>query len=185
MHKNPLIRHSFLFGALIGGALILAALTFYWKGVSINYNPNLTTINHFLIITGIFFGVKKYRDEVLFGSITYKRALSAGVLTIGFAAMFYALFIYILTKFFDYSIIEETIKFTKKGLLEAGYQDDQVDFIMSIYDKITPGIFAFSHWFNKALGGLFFSLILAFFFRQNRNLFNNRSIDKFNQSNKQ
>lgn len=182
MYKNPIIKHSFLFGSLIGGALVLAAFTFYLKGVSINYNPTLTMINHFLIITGIFFAVKKYRDEVLFGSITYGRALGTGVLTIGFAAMFFALFIYILTKFFDAQILQETIQYTEKTLLETGYKEKDVELLMSIYSKITPGIFAFGQWVNKALGGLFFSLILAFFFRQNRNLFNKGSIDKFNQS---
>ena len=55
--KNSLIRHSFLFGALVGGVLILAALVFYFKDMSVNFDPQLRSINHFLIASGIFLGV--------------------------------------------------------------------------------------------------------------------------------
>ncbi len=185
MYNKPLLKHSFLFGSLIGGVLILAALTFYFKEVSINFNPTLLFVNRFLIVLGIFFSVKKYRDEVLFGVISYRRASVCGIITIGIAASYYALFIYVLTSYFDSSILKEAIDFTEKGLVEIGYEDDQVELLMSIYRKITPGIFSFGQWFGKALAGIFFSLIVSFFFRQNRNLFNNRSIDKFNGSNNQ
>jgi len=185
MNKNPLLRHAFLFGSLMGGVLILAALVFYFKGLSVNYNPNLTLVNQFLMVTGIFLGVKKYRDEILFGVINYKRAFTAGILIIGFAACYYAMFIYILTKFFDASIIQEAINFAQKGLVESGYEQKDVDLIMSVYKHITPGIFAFSIWFSKVFGGALFSLIVAFFFRQKRNLLNKQSVDKFKQSNNQ
>ncbi len=181
--KNSLIRHSFLFGALVGGVLILAALVFYFKEMSINFDPQLRSINHFLIGTGIFFGVRKYRDEELNGMISYGRAFGVGVSIIAIASLFYSIFIYILTSYFDSSIIKEAIDFLEKGLHEAEYPEDQIDFLMSIYKNISPGMFAFGQWFSKALSGLLFALILAFFFKQNRNLFNKKSIDKFNESN--
>lgn len=183
--KKSLTAHSFLFGSLIGGVLIIAASVFYVKGVSINYNPQLTYINHFLILTGIFFSVRKYRDEVLNGVITYGKALGAGVLVIGFAALYYGIFIYVLTRFFDATIIQEALDFTEKSLLQSGAAEKDVELLMSIYKNITPGIFAFGQWFSKLSSGFLFSLILAFFFRQNGNLFAKRSIDKFNQSNNQ
>lgn len=185
MYNKPLLKHSFLFGSLIGGVLILAALTFYFKEVSINFNPTLLFVNRFLIVLGIFFSVKKYRDEVLFGVISYRRALVCGIITIGIAASYYALFIYVLTSYFDSSILKESIDFTEKGFVELGFKDKELELWMSIYRKITPGIHAFNQWFGKVLAGVFFSLIVSFFFRQNRNLFNNRSIDKFNGSNNQ
>lgn len=183
--KNSLLRHTFLFGALVGGVLISAALVVYAKGLSVNFEPNLRSINLFLIVTGIFFGVKKYRDDELGGVISYGKAFATGVLIIGFASMFYSIFIYILTSYFDSSIIEEAITFLEKGLHEMGYQQKDIDLLMGIYKNITPGLFAFGQWFSKALSGLLFSFILAFFFRQNRNLLNKNSIDKFNESNNQ
>ncbi|WP_372751695.1 DUF4199 domain-containing protein [Labilibaculum sp.] len=183
--KNPFVKHTFLFGTLVGGALILAALVVYFKGMSINFDPNLRSINLFLIVSGIFFGVKKYRDDELGGVINYGQALGAGILIIAFAALFYSLFIYVLTSWFDSSIIQEAIAFAEKGLYEMGYKQSDVDLLMGIYKNITPGIFAFGQWFSKALSGVLFSLILAFFFRQNRNLFPKNPIDKFNESNNQ
>ncbi|PKQ64987.1 hypothetical protein BZG02_03850 [Labilibaculum filiforme] len=183
--KNSLLRHTFLFGTLVGGALIVAALVVYLKGLSVSFDPNLRSINLFLIVSGIFFGVKKYRDDELGGLISYGKALVAGILIIGFASMFYSIFLYILISYFDTSILQEAIVFLEKGLHEMGYQQKDIDLLMGIYNKITPGVFAFGQWFSKALSGLLFSLILAFFFRQNRNLLNKNSIDKFNESNNQ
>ncbi|MCT4603954.1 MAG: DUF4199 domain-containing protein [Marinifilum sp.] len=185
MYYKTLFKHSFLFGSLVGAVLILASLTFYWKGVSVNYNPTLLFINRGLIILGIYFGVRKYRDEVLFGVISYGRAFAAGVLMVAVASSFYAMYIYILTSYFDSGILQEAIDFTEKGLVEIGYDDEQVELLMSLYRKITPGIFAMSQWFGKALAGVFFSLIVAFFFKQKRNLFANRPVDKFNDSKNQ
>nr|WP_320120606.1 DUF4199 domain-containing protein [uncultured Marinifilum sp.] len=185
MYKKPILKHSFLFGSLVGGVLILAALTFYFKGISINFHPTLLFVNRFLIVLGIYFSVKKYRDEEISGIISYGRALACGIITIGIASTYYALFIYVLTSYFDSSIIQDAVNFTEKGLVEVGYEDDQVELLMSIYRKITPGIFAFGQWFGKLSAGVFFSLIVSFFFRSNRNLFNKSSIDKFNASNNQ
>ena len=181
--KNSLLRHTFLFGALVGSVLISAALVVYVKGMSINFEPNLRSINLFLIVTGIFFGVKKYRDDELDGVISYGKAFATGVLIIGFASMFYSIFIFILTSYFDSYIIEEAIIYLEKGLNEMGYQQKDIDLLMGIYKNITPGLFAFGQWFSKALSGLLFSFILAFFFRQNGNLVNKNSIDKFKESN--
>lgn len=175
--KNPLFRHTFLFGTLVGGVLISAAFVVYLKGLSVNFDPNLRSINLFLIVSGIFFGVKKYRDDELSGSISYGQALSAGILIIGFASMFYSIFLYVLIRYFDISILQDAIIFLEKGLHEMGYQQKDIDLLMEIYKDITPGIFAFGQWFSKALSGLFFSFILAFFFRQNRNLLSKNSID--------
>lgn len=182
--KNSLIKHSFLFGALVGGVLILAALVFYFKDMSVNFDPQLRSINHFLIASGIFLGVRKYRDEELNGIINYGRAFGVGVLIIAIASLFYSIFIYILTTYFDSSMINEAIIFLEKELNKTAYDQKMIDSLMSIYKTITPGMFAFGQWFSKALSGVLFSLILAFFFKPKGNLFNKNSIDKFNESNK-
>tara|TARA_R110001583_G_scaffold43936_3_gene139564 strand:- start:5146 stop:5697 length:552 start_codon:yes stop_codon:yes gene_type:complete len=179
--SNPLFRHSFKFGALVGGVLILTSLMFYFRGVPVSVNPQITQINYFLIMTGIYFGLRIYRNDVLNGIISYGRALGAGVLMIGVAGAFYAIYIYILTKYFDASILQEFVAITEKSLIEAKYSDEQVELFMSLYEKITPGAFAFAQWFSKLGAGFFFSLIMAFFFSRNygtmRNNLNNKNQD--------
>ncbi len=167
IRTSPLLRHSFLFGSLIGGVFILTSLMFYSKGVPISVNPQITSINHFLIILGIYFGLRTYKNDILDGAITYGKALGAGVLLIGIAGAFYGIYMYILVKFFDGAILQEFVGFMEQGLVEAQYSEDQVELLMSFYDKITPGVFAFAQWFSKLAAGFFFSLILAFFFSRN------------------
>ena len=176
--SNPLFRHSFKFGALVGGVLILTSLMFYFRGVPISINPQITSINYFLIMTGIYFGLRVYRNDVLDGIISYGRALGAGVLMIGFAGAFYAIYIFILVKYFDASILQEFISITEKSLIEAKYSDEQVKLFMSLYEQITPGAFAFSQWFSKLGAGFFFSLILAFFFSRNYGIMRNNSTNQ-------
>jgi len=180
-HSNPLLRHSFLFGALIGGVLILTSLMFYFRGVPISINPQITSINYFLIMTGVYFGLRIYRNDVLNGIISYGRALGAGVLIIGVAGAFYGLYIYILVKYFDPSILQEFVGIMEKSFVEANYKEKDIELLMSFYEKISPGVFAFAQWFSKLGAGFFFSLILAFFFSRNygtmRNNFNDKNQD--------
>jgi len=178
VHSSPLLRHSFKFGALVGGILILTSLMFYFRGVPISINPQITSINYFLIMTGIYFGLRIYRNDVLNGIISYGRALGAGVMIIGFAGAFYAFYLYILVKYFDASILQEFIGIMEKSFVEAKYSDDQVELLMSFYEKITPGVFAFAQWFSKLAAGFFFSLILAFFFSRNYGTLKNNLKDK-------
>ncbi|MFT5749765.1 MAG: hypothetical protein ACI93S_001028 [Ancylomarina sp.] len=176
--SNPLFRHSFKFGALIGGVLILTSLMFYFRGVPVAVNPQIKSINYFLIMTGIYFGLRVYRNDFLNGIISYGRALGTGVLIIGVAGAFYAIYIYILTKYFDASVLQEFIAITEKTLIESKYDDEQVKLFMSLYEKITPGAFAFAQWFSKLGAGFFFSLILAFFFSRNYGTMRNNLSNK-------
>ena len=177
--SNPLLRHSFLFGALVGGILILTSLMFYFRGVPISVNPQITSIDNFLIIIGIFFGLRTYRNDILGGVISYGRALGAGVLLIGIAGAFYAFYMYILVKYFDASILQEFIDAMEKIFVEVQYSDNQVKSLVSFYEN--PFAFAFVQWFSKLGAGFFFSLILAFFFSRNygtmRNNFNDKNQD--------
>lgn len=177
-NTNPLFRHAFLFGALVGAVLILTSLMFYFRGVPITINPQITSINYFLIMTGVYFGIRFYRNDVLNGVITYGRALGVGVLTIGFAGAFYSLYIYILIKYFDASLLQEFVGLMEKNMLQTGYTEADIEPFMALYEKITPGAFAFAQWFSKLAAGFFFSLILAFFFSRNYGMMRNNSNDK-------
>jgi len=177
-NTNPLFRHAFLFGALVGAVLILTSLMFYFRGVPITINPQITSINYFLIMTGVYFGVRIYRNDLLDGIITYGKALAAGVLIIGIAGAFYAIYIYILIKYFDASILQEFLGLMEKSMLDAEYSEADVELLMSFYKNISPGVFAFAQWFSKLGAGFFFSLILAFFFSRNYGTMRNKSNDK-------
>lgn len=178
VNSNALLRYSFLFGALVGGTLILTSLLFYFKGVSVAGNSQIVSINYFLIITGIYFGLRMCRNEILGGRVSYGKALGLGVLIIGIAGLFYAVYTYVLVKYFDPSVLQEFIHFMEKALIEGGYSDDQIDFLMSVYEKTTPEAFAFAQWFSKLGAGFLFSLILAFFFSRNNGTMGNNLNNK-------
>ncbi len=166
--KNALWEYSAKFGLLIGTSLILAGAVFFYRGLSINYHPTLIMIDRLLMIIGILFAIKKYRDDIYQGKITYGRAVGIGVMTSVNAAILYSIFVYILCRFFSPDILQETIDFSEKMFKEMQYSENDIEFLMKMYRQITPGIYAMGQFFGFAFLGTVFSLIIAIFTRNNR-----------------
>ncbi len=166
--KNAFWEHSIKFGFLIGMALILAGIVGHYRGLSINYNPTVIMIDRLLIILGILFAIRKYRDDIYQGKITYGKAVGIGVMTSVNAGIIYSLFLYILCRFFDPNILQETISFTEKTLKNMQYSESDLELMMKMYRQITPGIYAMGQFFNFTVWGTIFTLIIAIFSRNNR-----------------
>ncbi len=166
--KNAFWEHNIKFGFLIGTALILAGIVGHYKGLSVNYNPTIVMIDRLLVILGILFAIRKYRDDIYQGKITYGKAVGMGIMTSVNAGIIYSLFLYILCRFFDPNILKESIEFMQQGLQQMQYSENDIEFMMKMYRQITPGIYAMGQFFNFAVWGAFFTLIIAAFSRNNR-----------------
>ncbi|MFA8436977.1 MAG: DUF4199 domain-containing protein [Marinifilaceae bacterium] len=182
--QNSVWKHTFHFGALVGGLFILASLSFYLKEQPISMNEKISSINYFLTLTGIFFGVKRYRDYVLGGAITFGRALKAGVAILFVAALIYGVYIFIMMKFIDPGLLDQLFSIVRNNFEKSGFKGEQLDQFMEFYSQVTPEIYAFSEVFNKTFMGFIFSLMLAGFLRSSGNLFNQKPADKIDDASK-
>lgn len=97
----------------------------------------------------------------------YGRALGLGVATSFFASLIIAVFTFVLYKFIDPGLIEESIVMAEEKLLESGLSDDMIEQQMDMQTKfITPAIMSIGIIFNVVIMGLIISLITSIFTRK-------------------
>ena len=115
-------------------------------------------------------GTKSYRDKVLGGTISYGKALAAGVLIAVFAGILSSLFSFILTTWIDPDMVEKGFKVMEEKFQNRGMSDDQVEMIMnrvrenaSTVKTLIYGILGF------AILGTIISLITAAILKKEEN----------------
>ena len=165
-----LLKHCFSFGTLVGISLIVTSYLFYTNGQAISLNPKLSNVNYMLAICGIFIGVRKLRNEIMQGVMSYGQALVAGILIMAFAAFPFALYSYFMFSS-DSELISNFIALMEKSLKDANWAESKIESYMEIYELfITPVIVAFIEFINKIFIGLLFSLFLAGILSRTNNL---------------
>ncbi len=87
--KNIVIRCGLIAGAIAGGGLLLAMLLFKLDLMSFDYGALFGYSVQVIAFTAIFFGIKKYRDEVNQGMVSFGKALGIGLLIALVAGIIY------------------------------------------------------------------------------------------------
>ncbi len=169
MENNVSVWKANLTNGLILGLIgIVYTLVLYFLDLSTN-----KTLGYIFFIVQIFilyFLVRSYRDNYLYGYITFGKALGAGVVICLYYSFIMAIFSYILYKFIDTGLIDKMVAISEEAGLKKGFSQEQIDLGMKFTRKImTPPVLAF---FSLA-GGVFFgtimSLIVAIFVRKEGN----------------
>lgn len=166
------LKSALNFGAVLGLVLMVMSLITYifalWDNKLFGY------VNWLIIIVGIIVGIKKYRDEVCGGYITYGGALGFGVLMIFFASLIASVGSSVYLSFVDDSFITSTLEKTEIQLLEQGSTDEVVEMALSWTKKmmspigiILGGVFATTFF------GLIVSLIASAFLKKEADSFEN------------
>jgi len=152
-------------GAILGVALVIYAIILYMLNLS--FNKVLGYGNYLILIGGVFFGIKVFRDQVQKGEITFGQALGVGVLTVVFASVIVAFFTYIQLTFIDSGILAKGMEIAKNQMIDKGLNDEQIEKAMSITQKfMTPLITSIFLIFVYAFWGTIFSLIAAAFMKK-------------------
>ena len=176
--QKQLLRSSMTHGAFIGIALIAYSLLIYLLGIDL-YSPaaeykSLSYVIYIIINVGIFISIKVYRNSELDGYISYGKSLGYGTLTGLFASIIYTLYIIILFKFIDPSLLEFILDVTEQGLIDQGFSNTEITQSMPIARRIVfPAIVA-GTIFGNTVVGFIFSLIASIFLRKEKNQFENR-----------
>ena len=166
------LKHALNFGAVLG--LILLGLTLVTYLLEMYENKIFGYINYLIIIGGIIFGIKKFRDEVKGGFISYSGALGYGVMIVLFASIITSFGNFIYLSYVDNTFIEVALENAEIQMIENGTPDEQVDMAMSMTKKmLSPiGIFIFGI-LGLTLFGLIVSLIAAAFLKKDPDSFEN------------
>lgn len=164
--KSAFFKNSATYGAITGMALIIEGVVFYVIGVE---NQSVAQwLNYAIIIGGIFFGTKNFRDKINFGKITYGKSLGSGVLISLFASIIFAFYTFIFFKFIDPSALDKIFEIAEQSMMKQGTMtDQQIEVAMDMTKKMTT---PFSMSFFVILGfvfwGFLFSLIVSIFVKK-------------------
>ncbi len=166
-------------GAMLGLALIIYSVIIVFLDYTSFSYLTISFLNFLyliILIIGVVWGTKKYRDKVLDGKISYSNALVAGTTIVFFAAIICAFFSYIFNQFIDPAYAERSAKAVSEKIIpflqEHRFPTDYIDTITEqLKTKTLPtpaesaiGLIPFS-----TLIGLMISLITSIFIKKNNN----------------
>jgi hypothetical protein len=171
-----IIRIPLNYGSIAGICYFAIFLILYLLG----HNPlgGMTFWYTFWIpIVFVTLAIKKYRDELQDGFITYGKALRQGTLTALIYSSFYAIMIYIFAVLVDGTIVDQVIadgieQLEKQGERLRGFMGEEAfDRLIEETERVTIGSIALSDFFYKFLGGFIISLIVAAILKRTRSPF--------------
>lgn len=116
----------------------------------------------------VYYRLKHFRDKVLDGSISYRRAVSFIALTMIYASVIMAAATYAYFYFFDHGLFVSTLQESialpeiRHSFAQAGMDAKQLDEQMAMIAQTRPIDFAFSVLSNGIILAFTFSLIIGF-----------------------
>ncbi len=152
-------------GLILGLALVIYSALLYFTDNM--FNRSLGYVSYLLIVIGIFFGVKAYRDNFLGGYISYGQTIGAGIIISLYASIIGAVFTILLYKFIDPDLSQKLYAFSEQQMLDKGTPEDQVEMAMKMTEKfLNPYFMAGFAILGSVIVGLIISLIEGIFLKK-------------------
>jgi hypothetical protein len=150
--KTSLMKQAMTFGAIIGLALVVYSVFLYITGLT--FNKALGLVQYVVLFTGIYLGIKDFRDKVLGGFITYGKALGLGVLISVFVGIITLFFNFLMMRFIDPGLIDKAMAVAEETLENNRFiSADQLD------DALERSRWLFTSVWSVPIGLISFSFI--------------------------
>ncbi len=172
---NNQYKHFMNYGGVAAFVSFALFLLIYFLGM----NPlgNYSWLGAWVIIVLIYKGIKDFRDQLSEGFISYGKALSVGMMLVFFYSLLYGLLTFISSSLLFPEIVEvhKTEVMTGMEKLRTMLSEEQFE---SMYDKMEKALEEFTlsniiigDFWNKIIGGLIISLIVAGILKKSKPLF--------------
>ncbi len=169
--SNPMFKSAMTYGLFVGIALIVFSLLTYVMGV-IKPPFWVSLLQYVIIVAGIIYGTKKFRDEDLGGEISYSKALGFGILICVFASVIVGIYMIIFMKVIDPEFMNKMMAVLEEEYAKAGLSEEQIDAAMGMVSKMqSPVIMAIGTVFSFSFMGTIFSLVTAAFLKKEKPIF--------------
>ena len=163
-NEKPMWKHAVTYGLYFAVAYILISVVVYITG-AMNSKP-VTWITNIVMIVAIILIQIHYR-KTLGGFISYGQSVGIAVLSMLMAAVPIAIYTYALYKFIDPALLDQIKMMTEEQMVNRGMPEEQLDAALAMSSKFqTPGIIAFSQFFNLPLTGVIIGLITSIFIKK-------------------
>jgi hypothetical protein len=151
--------------ALVG---IAYSLVMYFLDLSLNKTQGYVFM---LIQIGLlYYLLKSYRDNFLYGKISYGESVGAGVIINLYYFVAVAIFTYILYTYIDPGLVKKQLAMAEEAMVKRGTPQAGIDAGMAFTEKIMkPGIMVVTTIFFGMIGGTIMSLIVSIFVKKEGN----------------
>ena len=174
--NSNLMKSTMTSGAILGAALVIYTLILYMTNLT--YSTGLGYVSYLIMIGGIVLGIKNFRDQEQEGFISYGRALGVGMLTVMFASIIMAVFVYILYTIIDPGLVEKGIEIARNKMAGKNLSDDQIEMAINMTKKfMTPTFMVIGTIIGYAFFGLIFSLVVAAVMKKDKDIFTTGTLD--------
>jgi ABC-type transport system involved in cytochrome c biogenesis permease subunit len=165
-----LFRNALNYGLYTSIGFIIVSLLFY--ALDVDRTGWVNYLTFIVLIVGIYFGIKTFRDKHSGGYLSYGSCLGTGVIISVVVGVVMAVYTYLFFQYFDPSELTKILEMTSQKLADKGLTDEQIDQAMAISSKfMTPAMMAISSIFGMALWGTIFSLLISIFLKKNDDSF--------------
>ncbi|MDQ3190976.1 MAG: DUF4199 domain-containing protein [Bacteroidota bacterium] len=163
------------YGSIAGVVSFAIFLLAYFAG----YDPlgAASWLGAWVPIVFIVIGIKKQRDQIFNGYISYGQALGMGLMITFVYASLFGLLVYIFGVLIDPGIVElrkqESLEAMQKGYeqLPQFFSEEYYDTVIEELEQMSVSSIAFSEFTGKLFGGLLISLIAAAFLKHSKSPF--------------
>ena len=167
-NMQQLYKHTLIFGISLGVTLSVFELIGFYLGLLTK--PIMGIINIGIVTSMLIIAIRKYRDQLQDGFVSFGHAFLVGLFTSLIAGAIWAFY-----RILEYSmapvIIEDILLMIEEKLLESSMDEDQIESMMKLYTMVyTAPVLAISTFFiNMGIGGAILSLILAAIYKRENN----------------
>jgi hypothetical protein len=179
-NSNIIYKRAMTSGLFLGIAQVAFILFVYLIGVDIIESPLwVNMVNYFIIIGGIIYGTRKFRDVELNGEISYSKALGIGVLTCVFASIIYGIYMVIHMHFIDQNYLSKLMSAMETEYYKAGISEKQIEDTMKIVGWMEkPIVMLLYSVFGLTFIGTLFSLVTSVFLKNQKSTVDNSLVKK-------
>lgn len=163
--NTSVLVNALIWGAIIGLVSIVYSVILYMLNQTLN-----RTLGYFafvILIAGLAFAMKNYRDNVLDGVLPFGKAFGFGVLVVLVSALIGGIYGYLLYTVIDPDLVGKMMDMSTEQMLERGLTEDQVEQALEVTKRFMTPVFIFISGFvvNLLMGGVL-SLIIAAIFKK-------------------
>ena len=160
-------KMSLYYGLVVGGLMILLSLILYIFDVG--RESYLNSIQYLILLGGIIWGAKTYRDLYLDGNITYGKSFSVGFMIGLFASIISSIYIFLFFQYFDPGMLTEILNSAEQKILETNpnISDADLEMALKISAKFsTPVMIAVWAFVANVIVSVIISLIVSIFIKK-------------------
>ena len=155
-------------GLILGLIGIVYTLVIYF--FNLTFNKAQGPVFYVILVALLYFLLKSYRDNYMYGQISYGQSVGAGVIIFLYYAVIMAVFTYILYTVIDTGLVNKQLAFVQEAMEKKGTPQAAIDAAMSIQTKIMkPAIMAPLSIFGNMLLGVILSLLASIFIKKEGN----------------